>query len=128
MSVYEKYRKAGNLHLALKWRDIVWEMTQAIGEDDAKLFLDDIKDLIEHPFFEKDPVPYETMSDIVERRMKNKNPNLIGHTWASPHSEAWHKLGYYNIFRSDGSVETVFGAHKVRDALLENQLASIKIK
>lgn len=116
---YESERRNGIKRLALTWDQIVIEAKLAIGEEDCKAWLDDIEDIISSPYFIRDPVPYEFAA---ETRARNKFPHVIGKTWISPHPEAYHKLGYYQIWRPNKEVENVFGEKEVRKALSENLL------
>ena len=81
-------------------------------------------DILANPYFIPDPVPYAFAAKL---RVPNAFPHVKGHTWVSPHPEAWHKLGYYHVWRPvfsnqepDWSMQEVFGEDAVRSALLEN--------
>lgn len=117
-----------NRRIALKWDEITSAACCAIGMDDAKLWLDGMKDILEHPYFERDPIPIP-FKDVVIARMKNKNPRVIGHVWVSPHPEHWHKLGYYQVWSNECELlGHVFGEDKVRLILVEESLKNMKIE
>lgn len=120
LSEYKLARSNKIKRLAFTWEHNVWEAILTIGPEDAKSWVDNMEDILADPYFVKDPVPITSVREIVETRMKNRFPHVEGHTWVSPHAEAWHKLGYYQVWRPDGSMKEVFGEDKVREALGEN--------
>lgn len=111
---------------AFTWEQILSEVRRAIGHEDARAWLDSISDILENAFFERDPVFFADPV-LAEQRMKIKHPEVLGHTWVSPHPEAWHKLGYYRVWRADGTMSEVFGETEVRTALLENTMKQSKL-
>jgi hypothetical protein len=121
---YAVDRERGMQRIAMKWEDIVWEAVRAIGHTDAQQWLEKtMVDLLRNPYFVADPVPYEW---VAEERMRNTNPHVLGHTWVSPHPEAWHKLGYYQVWRPGGHpMVEVWGEQAVRVALLENEMLKL---
>ena len=121
---YQRERERGVKRIALTWEQIVWEACRAIGEEDARAWLSGMSDILADKFFIRDPVPMEWAA---ETRARNKFPHVIGYTWVSPHPEAWHKLGYYQIWRPNRQMEEVFGESNVRVALLENQISKAKL-
>jgi hypothetical protein len=121
---YQRERERGVKQIALTWEQIVWEACQAIGECDANAWLAGMSDILADEFFVRDPVP---CAFAAETRARNKFPHVLGHTWVSPHPEAWHKLGYYQIWRPNGQMEEVFGESDVRVALLENKISKAKL-
>jgi len=84
-----------------------------------------MRDILSNPYFVGDPVPFEW---VAEERMRNSRPHVLGHTWVSPHPEAWHRLGYYQVWRPGGHpMVEVQGEQAVRVALLENELEKIDL-
>lgn len=59
--------------------------------------------------------------------MKNKNPKVLGHVWASPHPEAFHKLGYYHVWTPEGKVFEVSDEEDVVQHLMENRIKRAKL-
>lgn len=107
---YREYRLAGAICNARFWEDICWEAARAIGSEDAEHWLQEHTALFEHPLFERDPVS-------VQKRVKNAS--LLGHVWVSPHPEAYHKLGWYQVWGPSGFLEEIFGE---REALAKIQV------
>lgn len=54
---YRQARANGVLRLAMSWADIVHEATIAIGSEDAERWLSGMQDILNDPFFVRDPVP-----------------------------------------------------------------------
>lgn len=124
MSQYERWRNSGMQSMAMCWDDIVWEARRAIGPEDANAWIHGMRDILHNPFFVSTPQPFDF---AVPRRAQKKFPHVIGHTWVSPHPEAFHKLGYYHVWRGDFQKEEVFGEAAVRAALLENEMERAKL-
>lgn len=121
--MYARERTKGIKRIAITWKDIVWEATHAIGNIDAQRWLqsEEMAEILSDPHFVRDPIPAEWLA---EHRLRAINRlHLLEHTWVSPHPEAWHKLGYYQVWRPNGyPVVEVFGEDKARMALLENRM------
>jgi hypothetical protein len=136
---YVEKRGRGEKRIALTWEEIVYEVTSAlgtgrrvnedgeleVGENDTQHWLDGMKDILEDPFFEKDPVPVPIF-EVATNRMKKINPAVIGHTWASPHPEAWHKLGRFQVWTPEGEIIEA-DENGVRNHLMENRIKRAKL-
>ncbi len=109
----------------MHWDDIVWETRRAVGPQDASLWLDGIKDILRNPMCIRSPVPFVWVADA---RARNMFPHVLGNTWISPHPEAWHKLGYWQIWRPGIPIpQETDCENDVRLALLENEMNRSKL-
>lgn len=106
---YRDYRLAGVILNARFWEDVCWEAVRAVGPEDAEHWLREHAALFEHPLFERDPVPSNCDWDAVQKRMSAKNASVLGHVWVSPHPEAYHKLGWYQVWGPTGLLGEIFG-------------------
>ncbi len=104
---------------AFTFEQVVWEARQAIGDADANDWIKSIEDIVNDPFFENMLFPYQW---VMTKIMGKRNPEFLKHTWVMAHPEAYRRLGYFWIWRSDGSCEETNDANKVRVALLENKM------
>lgn len=112
---------------ALTWEDVVSAMNAAIGVKDAALCIDEMKVLLDDPYFERDPVPEYASIHGVNRYIKRKNSNLVGHAWASPHPQTYRKLGVYQLWTPEGDVSETSNESKVEAHLLENRVKKAKL-
>lgn len=124
MSRYEEWRNAGMKCVAMSWEDIVWEAKRAIGTEDANAWLIGMADILANPFFVSTPQPWEF---AVPGRAAKKFPHVLGHTWVSPHPEAFHKLGCYQVWSPDLKMHEIRGEDAVRAVLLENDMERAKL-
>lgn len=118
-----KERVRDRKRIAFTWNQVVSEIEMALGKEDGAAYLKEMEELLNDPYFERDPVPV-TCFEIAERRMKKKNPKVLGHVWASPHPE---KLGYFHIWTPEGKVFEVFGERNVAQHLIENRIKRAKL-
>lgn len=117
---YRRIRKQGKPWTALSWSQIMIEAELAIGKEDALAWEAGMKDILEDPFFIDRPMFVEFAAKGNAERFF---PHVFGHTWVSPHPEAYRKLGHYQVWRPQGdafSMEEVQGEAAVRVALAEN--------
>ena len=114
---YIDCKKKGTPVYALLWEAIVWEVQQSIGDKNAEIWLDGIKDILDDPYFVKDPLP-DVPKDLIESRLNSKKYGYLkGHIWVAPHHAAYRKLGYYRVWDGELNMTEVFGESEVRKAL-----------
>jgi hypothetical protein len=121
-AAYQRDRQRGAERFAMTWENIAWEAKHVLGRKDFEIWLASMADILADPFFVPTPVPYEWAA---WECAKNAFSHVIGHTWVSPHPEAWHKLGRYQVWRPGCRMEEVCGETEVRRVLLENRLAKL---
>jgi hypothetical protein len=110
---YKEHRMSGSRIPAFSWNSIVWEATRAIGEQDVQIWLNNMKDILEHDNFVKNPQTKDTATKLYKQK-----PFLKYNVWVCPHPKAHHKLGYYLVW-AGGNQEPreVFGEIEVRKVL-----------
>jgi hypothetical protein len=102
----------------------------AIGED-AEDWLVCMKEFFLDPFFFPKPIGcgfcHEDRVKMIRSSVFTKAPHLENHTFATPHWNLFAKLGYYEVWNADLSVQEVFGEQALRELLIENQLKRAKL-
>ena len=113
---YDFARDNGYMRFAYSWDEVVREAVRAIGPEDAQAWVRDMSDIVNNPCFIRDMLP--------AGRFKARAA-MPTHTLVQHHGEAWHKLGYFRVFRPGQRSQEVYGADAVRAALLENHMRAL---
>lgn len=114
MRKYRKHRESGWQTQAFFWEDIVWEAERALGKEDAEAWLKSIEDIVNDPHFNSMPVTYNWAPFPTDVRLEGK-------VWVAPHTEAWHKLGVFQIWYPDRTCVETRDVVMVRQVLLEQR-------